>query len=158
MIPTILNNITGFSEELLLHYCAPSDTLVSEVLQFDVNKLTENTDEQLSKYIIILGQYLVTLRYNINLKSVEYMLLNKSFEHDVAILTFKEKFPKEVSTAKTKRAYIIENVQSVNDKYVSMLQAEAYKMIIENMDKSVDCFLNSLKKELSRRLNARQDF
>lgn len=148
-----MDRVNSFSEGMLLHYASPNRDLIVEIMQFDANALSDLHDTQLSKYILVLGQYLVMLQYNDNLKNVERVLLSKSLEFQIN----KEKYSgkhtqvQSIKTEKDKRAWLIANVPEILELDIQATAAEAEASIIAGMCKSVEALLNALKKEKSAR-------
>lgn len=144
----INERVKSFSEDMLLHYASPNRNLVTEILMLDAAVIGQLSRKDLYKYVLVLGQYLVTLQYNENLKSVDHLLLNKTFELKLETSQFSEK-DLQGTTAKAKRAWVMVNVTGMQELYQEVLAAEAEKMIISKMVPAVEGLLNALKKELS---------
>lgn len=140
--------VTKFSEDMLLHYATPNRDLVAEIMMLDATSLSQLHRKQLSQYVLALGQYLVMLQYNENLKSVSHMLMSKTFEYRANSAEFSHEGV-QGSTQKAKRAWVLMNVPEINDLHDELCAAEAEKMIISGMVKAVEGLLNALKKELS---------
>lgn len=148
MWKAIRANVDKFSEDMLLHYASPNRNLVAEILMLDAATVGQLSRGQLSQYVLVLGQHLVTLQYNENLKCVDHLLLSKTFEYEIETAQFKYE-DIQGTTAKAKRAWVLLNVPSINDLHTKLIEAEAEKMIISKMTQSVEGLLNALKKELS---------
>lgn len=151
MMQEILDRLSIFSEDMLLHYASPNKGLVAEVLQYDAAGLNELTQEDLSKYILVLGQYLVMLKHNENSKNVEYMLISKTLEHEMAKKNLSFDFPKNVKTIKDKRSFIVASDEDLAALETRLLVADAEKTLIYGMCDAVEALLNALKKEKSYR-------
>jgi hypothetical protein len=151
MMQEILDRLSIFSEDMLLHYASPNKGLVAEVLQYDAAGLNELTQETLSKYILVLGQYLVMLKHNENSKNVEYMLMSKTLEHELAKKSLSFEFPKTVKTMKDKRSFIMASDEELDSIENKLLVAEAEKVLICGMCDAIEALLNALKKEKSYR-------
>ena len=152
MKQAVLDKVNDFSERMLLHYAAPNKGLVVEIMQLDAANLNQLHYDQLSKYILVLGQYLVMLQHNENLKCIEYLLISKAFEHRLN----KEKFSRDDvlgKTEKERRAWLLINVSGMQELQQEVMVAEAEKMVISGMGKASEGLLNALKKELSGRLS-----
>lgn len=152
MKQTVMDRVNDFSERMLLHYAAPNKELVVEVMQFDAAGLNQLHYDDISKYILVLGQYLVMMRHNENLKNVEYMLLSKTFDHRLNTAKF-SRDDVQGKTEKSRRAWMLINDPELEALHLELLVAEAEKMIIEGMGKSVEGLLNALKKEFSGRFS-----
>lgn len=146
----ILNRVYCFSEELQLHYAAPNRDLITEIMQFNAADLASLSTEQLYSYIFVLGQYLVNLQYNENLKAVEHKLSQKAYEFKLNVL----KFDSEGVVGKTEKernAWVLRNNDDLRTLHDSVLALEAEKMLVEGMGRAVEGLLNALKKEISGR-------
>jgi hypothetical protein len=148
MWKAIKANVDKFSEDMLLHYASPNRNLVAEILMLDAATIGQLSRRQLSQYVLVLGQHLVTLQYNENLKGVDHLLLSKTFEYEIESAQFKYENI-QGTTAKAKRAWVLLNVPEIKELQMKMIEAEAEKMIISKMTQSVEGLLNALKKELS---------
>ena len=104
-----MNRVNALSEGMLLHYASPNKNLIVEVLQLDASNLDQATDSDLGKYIIVLGQYLVMLQHNENMRNIEHILTNKTFEHEIG----KALSSAEGKTAKERRAFLINNNETL---------------------------------------------
>jgi hypothetical protein len=147
-----MDKVNRFSDEMLLHYAAPNRDFIVEIMQLDAADLNQLHQEQLSKYVLVLGQYLVMLQHNENMKAIEHMLAAKAFEHNLN----KEKFSRDDvqgKTEKERRAWLLLNDPELKNLYEQVLVAEAEKMVISGMVKANEGLLNALKKELSSRYN-----
>ncbi len=149
---SVMDKVNTFSDEMLLHYAAPNRSLLVGIMQLDAADLNQVYPGQLSQYVLVLGQYLVMLQYNENMKNIEHMLTAKTFEHNLNM----EKFAREDvqgKTEKERRAWLLLNVPELDQLHGDVLVAEAEKMVISGMVKAVEGLLNALKKELSGRHN-----
>ena len=148
----VMDRVNTFSDEMLLHYAAPNRALLVGIMQLDAADLNQVYPGQLSQYVLVLGQYLVMLQYNENMKNIEHMLTAKTFEHKLNL----EKFSREDvqgKTEKERRAWLLLQVPALHQLHEDVLVADAEKMVISGMVKAVEGLLNALKKELSGRHN-----
>lgn len=146
-----MERVNELSEQLLLHYAAPDNNLVIQVMQLDASSFPSVSEEDLSRYIIVLGQYLVMLQHNVNLKAVEYMLVSKTYEHKLMIKIMREKWPSDIKTDKVKKAFVIDKYPELNEMMGEAMLAESEKIMLQDMNKAVESLLNALKKEKSTR-------
>lgn len=147
----VMNKVEKFSEEMLLHYSSPNRDLIVEILQFDANVLSDLHDSQLSKYILVLGQYLVMLQYNDNLKNIEKVLISKTFDFHLNKAKSTTDAPAFVKTEKEKRSWFLSNNEELMELETKLLVAEAEATLISGMANSIEALLNALKKEKSSR-------
>lgn len=153
-----MERVNELSEQLLLHYSAPDNNLVIQVMQLDASSFPAVSDEDLSRYIIVLGQYLVMLQHNVNLKAVEYMLVYKTYEHKLMVRVLKEEWPTTIKTDKIKRAFIIDKYEDISEMRFELMLAESEKLLLHDMNKAVESLLNALKKEKSTRNTADKEY
>lgn len=142
--------IDNVSESLLLHYASPNKELVAEILGFDASQLDSLQNDVLSTYILVMGQYLVMLQHNENLKNIAHMLSSKHFEFKLNV----DKFTRDDVTQKTekeRKAYIIQTNEEIANLNEGVITAEAEKMLLSGMVKVAADLLNALKKEKSGR-------
>ena len=154
----IMDKVDLLSEQMMLHYASPNNNLVVQVLELDASTIPTVPDDDLTKYIIVLGQYLVMLQHNINLKSVRHLIISKTYEHKIMIKTITRDFSSNIKTDKAKRAMILDSDEEIKEMYIEVMAAEAEKLILHNMDKPVESLLNALKKEKSTRSNSPQEY
>src|SRR6188508_845958 len=147
----VMDKVQSFSEEMLLHYSSPNRDLIVEILQFDANGLADLHDSQLSKYILVLGQYLVMLQYNDNLKNIEKVLISKTFDFTLNKVKSTTDAPPFVKTEKEKRSWFLSNNEELMELETKLLVAEAEATLISGMTNSIEALLNALKKEKSSR-------
>lgn len=148
MLEAIKAKVNKFSEEMLLNYATPNRNLVSEILMLDAAVIGQLDRRKLSQYVIVLGQHLVMLQYNENLKTVDHMLLSKTFEYRLGSAEFSYEGV-QGTTAKARKAWILLNVPEIHELQTRLIEAEAEKMVISKMTSAIEGLLNALKKELS---------
>lgn len=147
----IMDRVNNFSERMLLHYASPNRDLIVEIMQLDANRFSTLHDADLSKYILVLGQYLVMLQHNDNLKNIEHVLTTKSLEHELNIKKMTADIPSSMKTEKDKRAWLIANNEALANMEEEAMAVEAEYTLISGMGKAVEALLNALKKEKSAR-------
>lgn len=150
MSQEIFDRLNHFSESMQLHYASPNTDLVVEIMQLDAGMLSSLTAQQLTQYVFVLGQYLVMLQYNENLKNIEHKLSQKTYEYHLN----KTKFERDDVVGKTEKernAWLLLHVPAVKELHDTALANEAEKMLMSGMVRSVDGLLNALKKEISGR-------
>lgn len=150
MFDAIMARTTDFSEQMLLHYAAPNRQLVVEVMQLDAAQLCNLSDERISTYILVLGQYIVMLQHNENLKNIEYMLRAKALEHEINKARFAEGGA-QGKTEKEKRARLFNENPALCQMDFELTSVDAERMLVAGMVKAVDGLLLALKKEKTGR-------
>jgi len=146
----IFAEINNTSENLLLHYASPNQSLVSEVLRFDAESFNELPDDMLSKYILAMGQYLVMLQHNENLKAIDFMIASRVFENKINMKTF-QLGSETKATLKERRAALLESDPDLIQLQDTVVSAEAQKMLLVGTVRASEGLLNALKKEKSSR-------
>lgn len=147
----IYDRLNHFSEQMQLHYASPNNDLIVEIMQLDAGMLSSLTSQQLTQYVFVLGQYLVMLQYNENMKNIEHKLSQKTFEHHLN----KTKFERDDVVGKTEKernAWLMLHVPEIQALADDALAKEAEKMLIDGMVRAVEGLLNALKKEVSGRI------
>lgn len=146
----VMDKVNSFSDQMLLHYAAPNRNLIVEIMQLDAGGLNQLHPDQRAQYILVLGQYLVMLQHNENMKEIEYKLARKTYEYHLN----KEKFSRDDIQGKTEKvrdAWLLLNVPAIALLQEEMFIADAEKMSISGMVRAVEGLLNALKKEFSGR-------
>lgn len=154
MFDTITNikiAIEKLSKELLVSSASPNTNLIKEAMNTDAALVSSLSDDTLSSYILVLGQYLVMLQYNENTYNINYMLYSNALNFEITKIIFKDVEVGKLKTEKAKRNYIILNYEDIQKLQAQVLQAQAEKMLLENMGNACGEFLNSLKKEKNSR-------
>ena len=150
MNQAILTEVNLYAEELQLHYASPNRDLITEVMQFDAAQLSSLTREQLSSFVIVLGQYVVRIQHSQNMNNLEHMLFNKTYEFNLNKTKF-EREDTQGKTGKERDAWVLINVPEIKEMHDRVVGLVAKKMIVDGMVRAVTELLNSLKKELSIR-------
>lgn len=148
----IYDRLNDFSERMQLHYASPNTDLVAEIMQLDASLLSSLAPQQLTQYIFVLGQYLVMLQYNENLKNIEYKLDQKTYEFHLNKIKF-DNSNVAGKTEKERNAWVLLNVPEIKTLYDEMLAKEAEKTLISGMVRAIEGLLNALKKEVSGRFS-----
>jgi len=147
-----MTEVNQFSEKLLLHYAAPNRSLVVDAMQYDAELFDSLSDSELSKYILVLGQYLVHLQYETNLKRVEYLLLSKTLDHKINVNKILSVIPNNLTNDKQRRSWLVEHSEEIRGLDYECTKMEALCTISDDMSKKVESLLNAFKKEKSTRL------
>lgn len=143
--------VCEMSSTLLLDCCVPNFSLLEKTLSFNVENLETLSDLDLSKFVIVLGQYLVFLKYKQNECMVTKIEIDKNFEYEVY---------KKMQQSKWKTGTTIkEKIRSVSESYPEVREIENKKdiadskiAIINGMYEAFSEYLNTYKKEQGRRL------
>jgi len=147
------------SDRLLLDKAQPNQTLVEEALSFNAAELHSISDEKLRQYLVVLGQYLITLQYEENSNEAVCTAWGKALEshiHNVIAGKPDSLFSAKKMTLTEKRAWVI-----ANDSHAAQLEEEyqvsdSKRTILRNMHKPVEQYINTLKKEVDARENEKK--
>lgn len=146
------------SDKMLLDKVSPNMSLVEEALSFDASKLDGILIEELRKYIVVLGQYLISLQFEENRTEAESAAWSKALDFHM-YRAMRDETSAEFRSTKTlaeKKAWILDKdfkAEGLNSEY---LVAEAKKKIVKNMSKPVEQYINALKKEIDARTGERR--
>jgi len=152
----IRNTVRNTASMLMIDRAAPKQSLVDELLSLDPELLDGVSSEKLSQYVLVLGQYLVMLKFSENNKKIDFLLSDKAFEHAYNKMRFTDPEVSGLKTEKAQRAYLLNAHQHLADLEAVVLESEAEKMLLEGMSDAFSELLNALKKEKSGRDNVRQ--
>jgi DNA-directed RNA polymerase beta' subunit len=154
---SIWSSMVDVSEKMHLEKAKPNKILVEEALSFDASKLDTIEEHTLRKYLVVLGQYLITLQYEENKSEAVCSSWGKALDSYIyRIIQGTSKVPVGIKTLSEKRAWVIENDEQafkLNEEYQL---ADATRSIISNMHKPVEQYINTLKKEIDARENEKK--
>ena len=146
------------SDKMLLGKVKPNMSLVEEALSFDASRLDSILIVELRKYIVVLGQYLITLQFEENRTEAESSAWSKALDAHMYMVMRDESSAefKAIKTLAEKKAWILDGdlkAGGINSEY---LVADAKKKIVKNMCKPVEQYINALKKEIDARTSERR--
>lgn len=146
------------SDKMLLGKSKPNSKLVEEALSFDANRIDTISTECLRKYIVVLGQYLISLQFEENRAEAEYSAWSKSLDMCVYKVMRSLEGPelKSIKTISEKRAWVIDVDEECSTLDAELQVADAKRKIIKNMCKPVEQYINTLKKEIDARVGERR--
>ncbi len=145
------------SDKMFLGKTNPNPVLVKEALSFDVSALDTIPMSKLRKYIVVLGQYLISIQFEENRTEAESSAWSKSLDMHV-FKTMRGEVSDEYKTMKTvaeRRAWILDKNEKALEFHSAYLVADAKKTIIKNMYRPIEQYINALKKEIDARTNER---
>lgn len=151
MLENVAASMMSTVTRLLLDKASPNTTLVEEALSFDASTLHQIDVGLLRKYIVVLGQYLITLQHEENLAEAAYVSWQKALDAHVYSVMRSSSFGGKKMTVKEKVAIIVDEDDHARELNRQLLVAEAKKTIIKNMHKPVEQYINTLKKEIDAR-------
>jgi hypothetical protein len=134
-----------------LDYCVPNFSFLEKTLSFNVENLETLSDADLSKFVIVLGQYLVFLKYKHNECMVSKIEIDKRFEYEV-FKKIQQNTWKTGTTIKEKTRSVSESCQEIKEIEYKKDIIDSKVAIISGMYEAFSEYLNTYKKEQGRRL------
>ena len=148
-----IESLNAFADELLLFGTAHKKDFISEILKFDAEADLDTTNSKtLTKYIVALGQYTITLTSNYNASAVYYSLLNREFKRKVKVKAMSyvgtgSKGP----TGEERENKAISESPELEELELRVEEAKAKVDMLEGIEKAVTELINGFKAELNRR-------
>jgi len=144
---SVVQHMNEHAEKLSLFKIEPDDSLIEQAKNLPVRELESIDSLTLSKYVIVLSQYLVFLTSQVNRSKVMYKIHSRKFEMLLHQAT------KDVpgKTLTERRANAMEGnttLQHHEEKmHIFDLEIEAAK----DVEKNITLLVNAIKRELTRR-------
>lgn len=148
MDPRIRNRLMETSEALSL-YSAHPPSEIEEVFNFNVRAMETVDSSTLSKYTVMLGQYLITLQIRFNTARVIAGQKKKVLERKVQELI--QAGVIEGKTLKEREANAIATDPELQALDLDYDEASAERDLLDGIDKPIIELMNALKSELRRR-------
>lgn len=138
------------NKDLYLFREVRPSTLVEEAMRFDPNSLETLSTETVSKYLIALGQYLIYFKSELNKTKANIAKKKKLFESSLSV-SLDVKTVKKYGTKKAASEYLVSTVDGLSqlDAEIAVLSEEL--TYLDGMDKPINEYINTFKRELSRR-------
>jgi len=153
----VWSSMLNVSERLLLDKACPNQTLVEEALSFDAAELHRISDIKLRQYLVVLGQYLITLQYEENKIDGMCSAWQKALDSHVYKVLQSGSFEAVAGTKKVtlteKRAWVLANDEHADNLDAEYQIADSKRAVMRNMHKPVEQYINTLKKEVDAREN-----
>lgn len=147
-------SVGTITADLMFDSCTPNQGILERALSFNASHLDSMTDSELSQFIVVLGQYLVYLKYKENECTVRKIELNKQYDYECFKL-ISQKSWKTNTTVKEKMRVVVEESASLKELEKDKDVAESKMTIIDGMYGAFSEYLNAYKKEQGRRLYGR---
>ena len=130
----------------------PNNDFVDEVFRLDIRTLDTIDDRLISKYASVLSQYLIYFKYQQNTAKAEMYRLQRKLELSTTQLITKD-ILKQYKTKRDAMSYLTANTQDlyIMDGKIEDLKVEL--ILIEGIDKTIQEYIATLKRELTRREN-----
>lgn len=128
----------------------PDKELIAKVLSIDPNKIEYLSDADVSKYCLVLAQFLVYYKYQYNKVKGEQLRIKRLIDYTVfQLLT--DDLIKKCKTKADARQYLISSNSKLYDLNDKLFELENELVLTEGMDKSIQEMINVFKKEMTRR-------
>jgi len=130
----------------------PNNDFVDEVFRLDIRTLDTIDDRLISKYASVLSQYLIYFKYQQNSAKAEMYRLQRKLELSTTQLITKD-ILKQYKTKRDAMSYLTANTKDlyIMDGKIEDLKVEL--ILIEGIDKTIQEYIATLKRELTRREN-----
>ena len=142
--------ISRISVNLMLDHYSPNQDLLKKVSSFNAEELDSLDTVELSKFITILGQFLVYINYNENLAKIKSMEANRRFDKKILFEIGNRKWKTGI-TMKEKVFSVLTEVPEIavmeDEKEVSKYEAQMY----DGLYSTILEYMNAYKRELGRR-------
>ena len=156
MTDKVWSSMIDVSEKLLLDKAKPNQSLVEEALSFNAAELHMVSDIQLRQYLVVLGQYLITLQYEENKADAVCTAWQRALEsHLFRVMSSPEHSAamSKRSTLAERRAYAVETDEQTKQLDLEYQLADSKRCFVKNMNKPIEQYMNTLKKEVDAREN-----
>jgi hypothetical protein len=151
--PRIKSRLMETSEALSL-YSAQAPSEMEEVFNFKVREMDTVDSSLLSKYTVMLGQYLITLQVRFNTARVIASSKKKVLERKVQELI--QSGVVEGKTLKEREANAVAMDPELQALELDYDEAAAERDLLDGIDKPITELINAFKSELRRRAEERQ--
>ena len=149
----IRRKLASTSNELSLHSAIPPSQ-IEEVFNFNVREMDALSSTTLSKYAVMLGQYLITLQVRYNTARVIAGQKKKVLERRVKVLI--QSGVVEGKTLKEREANAVASAPVLQELELGYDEAAAERDLLDGLDKPLIELINAIKSELRRRAEERQ--
>lgn len=126
--------------------------IIEKILGFNYNNIESISEVDLSKYCIILSQYLVYFKWQFNCTRADQFKLKNKLEATVFQLMTSD-IVKLYKTKADAKAYLIGSSSVLAAIYDEINTLEYELLLADSLDKPIQEMINTLKKEQSRREN-----
>ncbi len=152
MDPRIKKRLQEVSESLSL-YSALAPSAIDEVFNFNVREMDTIASATLSKYTVMLGQYLITLQVKYNTARVVAGQKKKVLERKIQDLI--QSGVVEGKTLKEREANATALDPDLQALELDYDEASAERDLLDGIDKPIIELINAIKSELRRRAEER---
>lgn len=148
----VWSGMEEITSRMFLDKAKPNEGLLCEALSFDAAKLSEIPEDKLRMFLVVLAQYLISLRYEENTIMAVHCAWEKALENRLYIIINDEKFSREKGKTLTeKRQRALNSDPEAQGIYKQYTISEGKLNMIKRMYDPVDQYINTLKKEIEAR-------
>jgi len=152
MDESVRDRLKQVSNDLSLHAAAPPSQ-IEEVFNFNARDMEAYSSQVLSQYVVMLGQYLITLQYRSNVARVESSTKKKVLDRRVKSLIQSGNIPG--GTLKEREANAIASSGELSALELELTIATAERDLLDGVDKPIIELMNAIKAENNRRRDER---
>lgn len=144
----IRNRLRETSDSLSLYSAMPPSD-IEEVFNFNVREMDSAPSQTLSKFTVMLGQYLITLQVRFNTARVIAGQKKKVLDRKVKDLI--NSGAVEGATLKERERNAVASSEELQALELDYDEAAAERDLLDGLDKPITELINALKSELRRR-------
>lgn len=148
----VRDRLVQVSDDLSLHTAVPPSD-IEEVFNFNARGMDAVPSRVLSQYVVVLGQYLITLQYRYNVSRVEASTKKKVLDRKVKSLLQSGHIPGK--TLSEREANAVSSDESLVQLELEYDIAAAERDLLDGIDKPIIELMNALKAENNRRRDER---
>ncbi len=148
----IRNRLMETSESLSLYSAMPPSD-IEEVFNFNVHEMESTPSQSLSRFTVMLGQYLITLQVRFNTARVIAGQKKKVLDRKVKALISSGAV--EGATLKEREYNAVASSPDLQALELDYDEAAAERDLLDGLDKPITELINALKSELRRRAEER---
>lgn len=149
--PDVAVSVAKISAKFMFDQCRPNSDLVERVLSFDADELDSLDIIDLSKFIIVLGQYLVSLKYNENELRVQRIEIDSEYGRK-AMSVIRSRDWKTNVPLKEKTARVTAESEELTGLLFQRDILDSQLVMLDGMYSSMVEYMNAYKREQARRI------
>lgn len=148
----VRDRLKQVSDDLSLHIASPPSR-VEEVFNFDARSMEAISSQILSQYVVMLGQYLITLQYRYNVSRVEASTKKKVLDRRVKSLLQSGNIPGKTLSEREANAIAADVELGILEQEYDIAASE--RDLLDGIDKPIIELMNAIKAENNRRRDER---
>lgn len=148
----VRNKLKQVSDELSLHTAVPPSG-IEEVFNFNARQMDAVSPQVLSQYVVMLGQYMVTLQSRYNAARVAAGIKKKVLDRKVKSLLQAGNIPGKTLSEREANAIAADVELQMLEQELDIATAE--RDLLDGVDKPIIELMNAIKAENNRRRDER---